>query len=128
MMGTKKRGKGGSKTEASHRWDLSSRVPAGAESQLERSASKFERSIFAMSYDDVTDADRIQIANSFLLAAPPGEFMEVVTGAALLSTALLSSLPFCRILSEVGGFLFAFENRGYEHDRRAGSRLPSLGL
>eukprot|EP00168_Porphyra_purpurea_P019089 TRINITY_DN7451_c0_g1_i1.p1 TRINITY_DN7451_c0_g1~~TRINITY_DN7451_c0_g1_i1.p1 ORF type:complete len:310 (-),score=65.07 TRINITY_DN7451_c0_g1_i1:125-994(-) len=32
-----------------------------------------------MSYDDVTDADRIQIANSFLLAAPPGEFMEVVT-------------------------------------------------
>lgn len=32
-----------------------------------------------MSYDDITDADRIQIANSFLLAAPPGEFMEVVT-------------------------------------------------
>lgn len=83
MMGTKRGKGGGSKTERPKRWDLSSRVPAGAESQLERSTSKFERSIFTMSYDDVTDADRIQIANSFLLAAPPGEFMEVVTGTLL---------------------------------------------
>ena len=28
----------------------------------------------------VSDAEIIQIANSFLLASPPGEFMEVVTG------------------------------------------------
>ena len=32
---------------------------------------------------EVTDAEIIQIANSFLLASPPGEFMEVVTGTCI---------------------------------------------
>lgn len=29
---------------------------------------------------DVTDEELVQIATNFLLASPPGEFMDVVTG------------------------------------------------
>ena len=36
--------------------------------------------VFVAEMAEVTTEEIIQIANSFLLAAPPGEFMEVVTG------------------------------------------------
>jgi hypothetical protein len=39
---------------------------------------------------DVTEEELVQIATNFLLNAPPGEFMDVVTG---MSYANLSSIP-----------------------------------
>lgn len=45
-----------------------------------------------------TEEELIEIANGFLLNAPPGEFMEVVTGAFGIARVLLAPLDRALVL------------------------------